>query len=226
MQRTLIIAIAVAVVAVGGWYLFSNGTNSLTGENVVGNKEDIIATVNGEELTRSRLTAVETQLAASRSADLSSLTDEERQQLAQNALNTLISRTLLQQEADASDITISMEDVDAQLETIRGQFENEAAFDAALSEQELTLDTLREQIENDLRAEAFIAQTLDIDSITVSDEEIQAAYDQVAAGNEDAPALSDVRDQVESIALQQKQQAAIAEFVEGLREKAEIEIQL
>lgn len=76
----------------------------------------------------------------------------------QSYLSQLIRRAVLTPEAAEVGIEITQEEVDEQLEALKGEFPSEGAFEEALREQGLTLDQLKQlihdrQLEEELRAE-------------------------------------------------------------------------
>jgi len=222
-QKTVLISIVgVLVIAAGAWFLFSNG--GISPQNGTQEISDTVARVNGEEITRTELENSEAQIAAQQGVDVTSLNAANREQLRVQALDTLIANTLIQQAVANSGLTATEADIDAQIETIKGQFQDDAQFQEALLGQGLSEADLREQVRREVVTQAYLAQTLDFTSITVSDEEVNALYEQEAAAVEDVPPLEDVRDQIESFVIQQKQQELLAAHIQELRLAADIEI--
>jgi len=88
----------------------------------------------------------------------------------------------------------------------------------------LTEEDLKEQTQLNLAMQTYLNQELDLELSEVTEAEITALYNQQAANLEDAPALEDVRTELEQVLLQQKQQELIIEHVQQLRADADIEI--
>ncbi|OPL11951.1 MAG: hypothetical protein AVO34_01655 [Firmicutes bacterium ML8_F2] len=222
-QKILLIAIVgFLVVAAGAWFLFSNGGTS--SQNNTQELSDTVVLVNDEEIARAELENLEAQIAAQQGVDVASLDAANREQFQAQALDTLIANALIKQAVANSGITATEADIDAQIETIKSQFPDNAQFQEALLEQKISEADLRSQVAEELAQQAYFEQTLDIALITVSDEEINALYEQEAAATEDIPPLEDVRDQIESFIFQQKQQELLAAHVQELRSAADIEI--
>ena len=222
-QKTLLIAIiGIVIVAVGAWFLFSNG--GAPSQNGTPELSDTVARVNGEDITRTELENSEAQIAAQQGIDAASLDAAGREQLQAQALDGLIANTLIQQAAANSGITATEADVSAQIETIESQFPDEAQFQEALAGQGLSESDFREQVRGEVAMQAYFEQTLDIASITVTEEEVRALYEQEAMTTEDIPPLEDVRGQIESFVIQQKQQELLVAHVQELRSNADIEI--
>ncbi len=222
-QKTpIIIILGVVVIAAGAWFYFSG--EKMPEQESSPESSDIVARVNGQDIDRDELEALEMQIAAGQGMDVSSLDAATRSQLQEQTLDNLIAQTLIQQKAGEMDITAAEADIDAQMESIKAQFEDEAGYQAALDQQGLSEADLRSQIADDMVIQAYIEQAFDIESVTATEEEIEAEYEQAAAANENFPELSEVRGQIESSIIQQKQQQIVNEHVQELREEANIEI--
>lgn len=228
MKNTLIALLILIILGVGGWYLYTNkDTLFPSGDNGEEQKEDgIVALVNGEEVSQDDFNALQTQVASQQGIDVSSLTQEEKTNFETQVLNTLISQVLLRQAIGDSQTSVDDSQIDEQVENIKNRFETEAAFNEALSSQGATLGDLREQVRSQLTTQTYLNEQLDFESLSATDAEIQSTYEQAVAGQEDAPALSDVRGQVQQLVLQQKQQQLVNELIEELRADADIEVLL
>jgi len=222
-KKSLVIAIiGVAVVAGAAWFYLSD--TEIPGWGISLNKSEAAARVNGEDITMAEVEEYEGQIAVNQGFDIASLGEDDRAALQEQALDTLISRLLVKQAAAEAGITAADADVDGQLESIKGQFESNAAYQEALSQEGLTESSLRSRIAADIVIQSYIEQTLDLDSIMATEEEIEAEYDLAASQNEGFPELSEVRDQIESSIIQEKQQQMITQHIQGLYSEAEVEV--
>jgi FKBP-type peptidyl-prolyl cis-trans isomerase (trigger factor) len=222
-KKSLVIAIVgVAVVAGATWFYLSD--TEIPGWGISLNNSEAAARVNGEDITMAELEEYEGQIAVSQGFDIASLGEDDRAALQEQALDTLISRLLVKQAAAEAGITAADADVDGQLESIKSQFESNAAYQEALSQEGLTESSLRSRIAADIVIQSYIEQTLDLDSIMATEEEIEAEYDLAASQNEGFPELSEVRDQIESSIIQEKQQQMITQHIQGLYSEAEVEV--
>ncbi|MEX0933839.1 MAG: SurA N-terminal domain-containing protein [Candidatus Paceibacterota bacterium] len=222
MKNLITVLVVIIILGAGGWYLYSQQTKK-SGEEANAN-ETIVATVNGEEISRDDFNALRAQVIAGQGIDTESMTEQESEEFDTQLVDTLISQRLLQQAVSDSGIIITESQIDEQVNVIKGQFESEQAFNETLSSQGATLADLREQVRSELASQAYFNQELDISSLSASDEEIQVAYDEATAGQENAPSLEEVREQALQFVLQQKQQQLINELMQVLRSNAEIEI--
>jgi len=224
MQQKILIIVIVGIIAVaaGAWFYFSGG--EMPGQESSSESPDVVARVNGQDIGQAELEASEAQIAAGQGVEVSSLDAETRSQLREQALDNLISRALIQQKAKEMGIAATEADIDAQIESIKAQFEDEAGYQATLNQEGLSEAELRSQIADEMVIRAYIEQALDLESVTATEEEVGAEYEQAAAANEGFPELSEVRGQIESSVIQQKQQQLITQHIQGLYAEADVEI--
>jgi hypothetical protein len=231
----LLVAVALAVIiAAGLYYYFQTGTevspeSATTPASVIDadNYPDVVATVNGEELPKEMFIRSYTQMsqsAAQQGADLTS--PEVIAELEVQAMDTLINTALLVQAAKASGIQISDEAIEGEIDTIKGQFESEAAFTAVLEERGITDEMLRSDIKTELLVNEFITKSDAMGTASVTEAEVAAMYEQLSAGQTEVPALEEVYPVIEQQLISQKQNELIGSYILGLREKAQIETHL
>lgn len=242
-QKIIIILAAIAIVgaAAGGIFYFTRGSSSQANSlpdlvNVAGNNNapaanapaaelpDVVARVNGEEIKKTDLQSSEAQILAGQQVDPATLTDENRKQLRLQALDALVSNALIRQAAAASGATATEEEIKAQLETVKGQFEDADKYQAALTAQGMSEQNLLAMITIDLGIQKYLQQTLNLEAITVTEEELKELYDKEAAVVESMPPLEEIHDQYKAFIVQQKQQQKIGEHVKDLAGKGQIEV--
>lgn len=218
----ILAALAVlAIVAVGIYFsMKSDGTIEQTGS--------IVARVNGEEITQAEYDRSIAQISgvyATQGADpadpnvIASVKDQ--------ALTTLINRRLMADAAINSDVIVEDSEIEAEYQKVVTSLGSEEVLATALSENGMSEDNLRSEIRIDLLINKYLDTKLEINSITVTDEEIEAAYNTAlneSGGTAEVPALADVRDLISGQLLNEKQQLAINTELERLRQEASIEI--
>jgi FKBP-type peptidyl-prolyl cis-trans isomerase (trigger factor) len=223
MTKIIIGIIVVLALIGGGWYAYSNNLIPSFRGSAQKDPNAVVARVNGVDITRASLSQSETQVAAAQGVDLASLDQESRAQLQTAALDNLIVQILVGQAIAQAEVSASDEEVATQIETIKGQFVDTAAYQAALVAQSMTEADLRAQLVGDLTRQKYFKEILSLDAVTATEEEIRALYDQVAAV-QDVPPLEETYDEVETAVIQQKQQALVNAHVAELRATADIEI--
>ncbi len=223
-NKILIAVLGALILAAGVWY-FAFYEGSVFKFNKGPEKEgETIAIVNGEEITSEEFEALKLQVALQQGLDIESIDSQTEAQLDEQVMDELISKKLLMQEIERLGLTVPQETVDEQLNALKGQFESEEVFQQVLAMEGLSEEELRAQIEADLAIQNYLESQLDIESITVTEEEIEAAYQQVAGEGDEVPPLEEVYDEVEQFVVQQKQQEMVYQLIQGLRAEADIEI--
>ena len=218
----IVVLIVLGAAGAGGWYYKTHIANASSAAQTSTDPSATVATVDGTAITQGQLTTAEKGLEAQVGTTAS--TTAEKLQLQNAALNSLISRQLLLSAAATAGMTASSTQVESQLAAARSQFTSTSTYEKALSDRGLTADAFRTQISDGLVVNAFLEQQLHLSAATATDAEIQTAYDNVAKQQSNVPALSQVRSQVAQAVVQQKQQAAISQFVQQLRAKANVQI--
>jgi len=227
MKKTLITLIVIVILALGGWYIYSSTQQNgpVDSENTTDVSESV-ATVNGSAISRADFEALRADLLTQQGATFDSLDAATQEELNTQVLNTLISQELIAQQVAQADIDVPEENISAQLSAIASQFEDTAAFEQALETEGVTERELRSQINLDLATNAYLEEELNLSALTATEDEVNALYEEVSAGQSEVPPLEEVYDQVEQLVLQQKQQAEINAFIEQLRNEAEIDISI
>ncbi|MEE6274517.1 SurA N-terminal domain-containing protein [Georgenia sp. MJ206] len=199
---------------------------------------DVVAVVNGEEITRDEFIEVyESQFGQMAAQAQMAGQPVDEPALKQQTAERLVETELLLQEAANRGLDTSDEERSATLDEIAlsSGMEGGDAFVAAMVEQGMTEEEVMEQVDIQVRIEKLIAD--EAGDTTPTDEEVQAAYDAVvaqqeaagAASGETAPAvppLDEVRPQVEDQVRSEKESTAVAALLEGLRESGDITINL
>ncbi|HVT01686.1 MAG TPA: SurA N-terminal domain-containing protein [Patescibacteria group bacterium] len=164
-------------------------------------KEFVVATVNGQQINRIELIqALE-------------------QQDGQSVLNSLISQTLINQEAKRKNIKVSDQEINDEIKKIDASVTQQGVtLSDALKQRGLTMADLRKQVKDQLISNKLV----DASNIKVSDKEINDYIEQNKAM---IPAGSDMT-QVKAQVKQQLQQDKVTEklqtLVQELQQKAKI----
>lgn len=232
--KSVIAFIVVIILVALAWFAFGRGGSedgNLEAGAALGVSADaaeVIAVVNGDEITKGEYDRRRTQTELIASQSGADLNDEEvAAAISTQAIDDLIAETLILQAATADGFSASDSDVEAEIAATETQLGGEEAFEAVLETQGFTRDSFFNTVREQLTIQQYLRSVVSIDSVTASDEEIEALYDSVAATDpENTPALEDVRPQVEAQVVANKTQALLLEYVSGLRTQASIEISL
>ncbi|WP_112181921.1 MULTISPECIES: SurA N-terminal domain-containing protein [Paraliobacillus] len=181
--------------------------------------DTVVGTVNGEEINGATYNMIYSQVKTQlfeNGADT-----EDLELVKEQALQAIISQEVLMQDAVSKGIEVSDEEVDAYIQESIDQFDSEEQFNEALANLDYTMESYREQARVQLQQEAYIEQ--EFDDVEISDEDIEAYYEQVASESDDVPELNQVREQIEAQLANSQLQEKLTERIEQLKEEAEIE---
>lgn len=113
-----------------------------------------VATVNGTDITKQQLYDQLVELGG------------------ESTLQSMITTELVNQEAEKAKVTVTDEDIDAELEDLKAQFGGESAFQAALTQSSMTENDLRKQMPLQVKIRKILEP-----QVEVTDEEITEYYD-------------------------------------------------
>jgi|SRR5690625_4989553 len=191
---------------------------------------EIIAEVNGEEITRDEF--MNTYIGRYQQAMMQSqMSGEEvdQVQLKQEVADALIGQQLVIQEAERQGFEASEEEVDETIDELVAQSgaESQEELFEAMEEQDVTEDELISQVEIQVKVEALISsETGDLEP---TDEELEELYESYVAEleeiqGEDAEIQSfeDLEPQLEQQSIAQKESEAYLSLVEELEADADI----
>jgi hypothetical protein len=219
VSKLVVFIIIILAIVFGAWYGFSK-RDSLTDTVSDHNLATVVAVVNDEEILRTEFDRLLTQ----QKSVLGEPQDDEQQRLLQNqVIDILTSQTLILQKAKESGMSVTDDEVNAQLSQIQDRFADEQAFADELLKQGLTEESLAGSIERDLLIQKYIDSEVDLGSVTVSDEEIKAEYDLAATKQDNLPVLGEISGPIKAQLLQQKQQKLVSQLIDKLKDESSIE---
>ncbi|UTR12791.1 SurA N-terminal domain-containing protein [Evansella sp. LMS18] len=197
---------------------------------------DVVAEVNGEEITREEFEATymgqfqQMAMMAQMSGEPIDQ-DELKEQVAENMIGT----ELLIQAAESGDYEASEEEMDETLEMIAQQSGMQAdEFMAALEEQGMSEEEVMEQLELQVKIDQMIAN--EAGDVEVTEEELEAYYEDLVAQQEamagdteeeiELPEYEEIRDDLEQQLRAEKENEASQQLVERLRDEADVTVHL
>lgn len=225
MKKNVLLIVGIVLVLIAGiaYILFNKETRLQSSDS--NNSKGVVALVNGEEISQVDFDELYIQMTSGQGIDVSNLDPQTIEQLKNQTIDTIVSQTLLRQVAEASGLSATEEEIDLQLTNIKSQFSNDTEFEEALSSEGMNQDALRAQIASNLLIQSFIENELKLSDITATESEISVVYDEASAMQE-IPPLEDIYEQVKQSVIQQKQQKLMEDYIKGLREDAEIKINI
>jgi peptidyl-prolyl cis-trans isomerase SurA len=187
--------------------------------------DQVVATVNGTEVVGADLTTSISQIIATAEAQGIDVTDPGVQADIRNqAVNMLVNTALLEEEAAARGIAVTDAEVEARIDSLVEEVGSEDLLLSRMENLGITEETLREDVRSELTIQALLDDVFADADVTVTDEEVNALYETSVAGDPTAPALEEVRDQVEAQVQASKEQTVVNELINELRADAEVVI--
>ncbi|MGB5945551.1 SurA N-terminal domain-containing protein [Paenisporosarcina sp.] len=192
-------------------------------------KSKIVAIVNDEELKGDQynqaLMSIQGQM---QQMGQDPTSKEASEQIKTQTLDTLVNQTLIRQKADEAKLTATEEEINKEYTTYEEQVGGEEAMAKALEAQKMDKETLKEQIADSIVFGKYQDKVAPAKEVT--DEEIQAYYDQAVAQAEGTeqklPPLEEASEEIKGILEQQQQQELFAAHVEKLKADAKIELKI
>jgi hypothetical protein len=189
--------------------------------------KDAVATVNGEEISRSdyeELLEMTNESYVMQGIDPEQLDEEMKKQIEERVVNQLINTELLLQTAANEGITVDEETINKRFEEMKANFEDEKKFQDALEKNKLTEEELKGKVKKELIITTYIDQK--VGTIEVSEEEITALYDQykqsAITNKQEVQKFEEIKEAIKGQAIAQKKQEKTTELIDKLREENEV----
>jgi len=140
----------------------------------------------------------------------------------ESVLSSIIEGELIKQEAEKRGIKATEEEVSNQIKMIEDSMKSQGQdLQQALKESGMTIEDLRENYKMNILIEKLLA-----DKITVTDEDIQKYIEENKDSFPEGTDMEQIRSLVEEGLKQEKMSTEYQSFINGLKEKADIEILL
>jgi len=148
-----------------------------TGENGGVSREEIVATVNSQEIKKEQFEAEFERMKSLYARQGIELHDEDENNLKKLLLSNMINNVLLQQYAEEEGIKVSDEEINNEYQALLSRFESEEEVNEFLSLLQLSKDDLMDKIALQLLAQKciyiYIEENIDDLELKLSDEEIE-----------------------------------------------------
>jgi peptidyl-prolyl cis-trans isomerase C len=108
---------------------------------------DVIARVNGEQVTKADLERMIKTMEQQAGAPVPA---ERRDEIYRGAIDRLVTYTLLKQESKTRGVKIDEAEIDSKVQEVKGQFPTQDAFEKALKDRNMTVESFKSDARNDL----------------------------------------------------------------------------
>lgn len=188
--------------------------------------DDVVVTVNGEEINGTVYNSVARQLESSLATQGKKATDPEiAEQIKEQAITVIVGNKLIIQDAMEKGHSADEELLEQRLEELKNQFENEEQMNIALQRTGFTLDDMEQQLREQIIYESYLEK--DIEGAEVTEEELKESYQGYVDSTEgETPEYEEMKPMIRKSLEGQNKQQAVYKRIEELREAAEIEIKI
>jgi len=211
--RYVVVAVVIAAVLGAGYVMYNRS------------EEGVAAIVNGTRITEAELTeniAMMTKSAEMQGVDTSELTVTS--EIRTQALQNLINNALLIGAAKKEGMGANEAAVQSAYDTLVTELGGEEELKTRMETVGLSSETLYKNIGERLMVDAYIESATDIEDLTVTDEEITAYLESIKTEGVTLPPLEEIKPQIQSTLLAEKQQKLVNDLIEKLRTEAKITI--
>lgn len=224
----------------------NNANNQNNNQNNVANVEvdenqdsntdlpEIVATVNGVDVLQEDYLEAFNQMKLSYEQQGVDFTSEEGialiAQIEESTMDRLIQKEVLVQATKDAGVSVTEEEAQAEINSIKSQYPTEEDFEKVLEENQLTEATLLELFVEEMSIEAYIKSNIEVEEVTDAEalEQFELYLAQIE-GTEDeaqAPEFEEIKDALKDQMRQGREQEKIYEFIDQLIEESDVEIYL
>ena len=178
-------------------------------------EDEVVAIVNGEEVTGKTYNLVYTQEKMYQSQFEE---DIDLDEMKKSTIELVIERQILFQEARKEGIEITDEEASKELERIKE--ESPETLETLLAQFQLTEEDFKGQLKYELTMYEYMNRVIEV---SVSDEELEEYYEKAKEGNEDIPEFDEIKHNLRAQLTELKTQEALQEKIEEAKSNAKID---
>lgn len=178
-------------------------------------EDEVVAIVNGEEVTGKTYNLVYTQEKMYQSQFEE---DIDLDEMKKSTIELVIERQILFQEARKEGIEITDEEASKELERIKE--ESPETLETLLAQFQLTEEDFKDQLKYELTMYEYMNRVIEV---SVSDEELEEYYEKAKEGNEDIPEFDEIKHNLRAQLTELKTQEAFQEKIEEAKSNAKID---
>lgn len=223
---TGILLLSIAVLVLGACSKDSSKSNAEKE-----NKEDLVATVDGKGISKKEYNKELEAMKASyeqQGMPTDQMDEKMKEQLEKTVLDNMINAELLLQTAEKNDVSVEEKEVDAELEKIKANFEDDKKFEEALKTNKMTEKQLKAQLKKQITVNKYIDSK--IGKVEATPQEIQAMYDQykkqLESQKQKPEEFAKISPQLEQQVLTKKENEKVSELVEKIRKENEDKVKI
>ncbi|WP_079504732.1 SurA N-terminal domain-containing protein [Mesobacillus jeotgali] len=223
---TGILLLSIAVLVLGAC-----SKDSSKGNAEKQNKEDLVATVDGKGISKKEYKKELDAMKATyeqQGMPADQMDKKMKDQLEKSVLDQMINAELLLQTAEKDGVSVKQKEVDAEMEKIKANFEDEKQFKEALKKNKMTEKDLKSQLKKQMTVNTYLESK--IGKVEATDQEIQAMYDQykqqAESQKQEVEALDKIKPQLEQQVVSEKENEKVTELVQKIRKDNEDKVKI
>lgn len=214
-NKIILLLITIAIIIAGVWYFLGDSSQILpNGSN------SVVAVVNGEELEYKEFNSQLTQIRQGLLAQDPNFDDSN---LENQVLDQMVTNILLKQEAQKANLTVSDTEIETEYNNLVTSLGGEEALDKELTNVDLSETELKANIESQILVNKYIDSQIDSSSITVTEAEVLALYEE-AGSVQELPPLEEIETEIRAELTRQKRDVLISELIASISSNANIEV--
>ena len=214
-NKIILLLITIAIIIAGVWYFLGDSSQILpNGSN------SVVAVVNGEELEYKEFNSQLTQIRQGLLAQDPNFDDSN---LENQVLDQMVTNILLKQEAQKANLTVSDTEIETEYNNLVTSLGGEEALDKELTNVDLSETELKANIESQILVNKYIDSQIDSSSITVTEAEVLALYEE-AGSVQELPPLEEIETEIRAELTRQKRDVLISELIPSISSNANIEV--
>lgn len=219
------IAIVIVLVVLGGVgsYFLPKNLNLWSKLNILNG--NTAAVINGEKIMKTDLDLRIEQAKETIQLQGVDLSDEKvLAEIKKQMLDDMINEKILLQNAEKGGFIATVADVQAAYDQLVARYKTQEDFQKELVARKITEEEIKKNITREITLNNYIEKSVDLKSINSTDAEISDLYKNYSAKQENMPKLEEIKDQLANQVKQQKSRTMIFDFIEKLKNDADIKI--
>lgn len=217
-RATKILVIVLAIAFVGGLLY----TGSVVIRDPSQNAYGVIAIVNGKPISREAFEQGYRSALLAEYEYTGRVLPETVGPIRASLLDQFINTALITEAAEKERIRVSSKEIDAEFKLQEEAFPSKDAFRDALAANNVTVAQFKSLIKNRLTIQKLFAQVQA--GVTISEDEVKKAYADETEKPAEGEEFEEKRPEIEARLMQEAQQDALSNWLEGLRSEAKIEL--
>lgn len=183
-------------------------------------EDELVVTVNEDEVKGVTYNLVYAQLKLHALQTGQDVSDDE---IKEKTIESLIDRQLLMQQADEEGMLVSEAEAKEELDLLKE--ENQEGLDTLLEQFQITEELFKHQLVFELTMNEYLVKKIEVE-VEVTEEDVEEAYEEIKAENEDIPELTEIYDTLKGQVEATRTNEMLEEKINALKDESDIEVHI